>query len=163
MEEIKKNLGALDRVDAKAYEEMNLPMTGVPEEDNITILDDKPPLFHNVPEYDIENNPFSFLYVDMTYDCNMECEFCYNPVRNYSTLDIDWFEDVCARLPHPVNFRLLGGEPTLYPHLDRALDAVTKHGHQAAIVTNGLRLASMSYAKKLKKVLDRNPTANVSL
>ena len=103
------------------------------------------------------------MYVDMTYDCNMECEFCYNPVRNYSTLDIDWFEDVCARLPHPVNFRLLGGEPTLYPHLDRALDAVTKHGHQAAIVTNGLRLASMNYAKKLKKVLDRNPTANVSL
>ena len=85
----KKNLGAEDRVDAKAYEEMNLPMTGVPEEDNITILDDKPPLFHNVPEYDIENNPFSFLYVDMTYDCNMECEFCYNPVRNYSTLDIN--------------------------------------------------------------------------
>jgi len=112
----KKNLGAEDRVDAKAYEEMNLPMTGVPEEDNITILDDKPPLFHNVPEYDIENNPFSFLYVDMTYDCNMECEFCYNPVRNYSTLYIEWFEDVCARLPHPVNFRLLGGEPTLYPH-----------------------------------------------
>jgi sulfatase maturation enzyme AslB (radical SAM superfamily) len=158
-----KNVTAAQRVDAKAYEEMNMPMTGVPEQDNITILDDKPPLFHSIPEYDIENNPFSFLYVDMTYDCNMECEFCYNPVRTYSTLDIEWFEDVCARLPHPVNFRLLGGEPTLYPDLERALDACTKYGHQAAVVTNGLRLASMNYAKKLKAVLDRNPTVNVSL
>ncbi|MDA9992318.1 radical SAM protein [bacterium] len=158
-----KNMSASERVEFKPTEEMNAPMTGDPTKDNITILDDKPPLFHSIPEYDIENNPFSFLYVDMTYDCNMECEFCYNPVRTYSTLDIEWFEDVCARLPHPVNFRLLGGEPTLYPHLDRALDAATKHGHQAAIVTNGLRLASMNYAKKLKKVLDRNPTVNVSL
>ena len=158
-----KNVSAAERVEFKPTEEMNAPMTGDPTKDNITILDDKPPIFHSLPEYDIERNPFSFLYVDMTYDCNMECEFCYNPVRTYSTLDIEWFEDVCARLPHPVNFRLLGGEPTLYPHLDRALDAATKHGHQAAIVTNGLRLASMSYAKKLKKVLDRNPTVNVSL
>ena len=158
-----KNVSAAERVEFKPTEEMNAPMTGDPTKDNITILDDKPPIFHSLPEYDIERNPFSFLYVDMTYDCNMECEFCYNPVRTYSTLDIEWFEDVCARLPHPVNFRLLGGEPTLYPHLDRALDAATKHGHQAAIVTNGLRLASMSYAKKLKTVLDRNPTVNVSL
>ena len=158
-----KNVSAAERIEFKPTEEMNAPMTGDPTKDNITILDDKPPIFHSLPEYDIERNPFSFLYVDMTYDCNMECEFCYNPVRTYSTLDIEWFEDVCARLPHPVNFRLLGGEPTLYPHLDRALDAATKHGHQAAIVTNGLRLASMSYAKKLKKVLDRNPTVNVSL
>lgn len=158
-----KNVSALERVDAKSYEEMNMPMTGNPTQDNITILDDKPPLFHSIPEYNIENNPFSFLYVDMTYDCNMECEFCYNPVRTYSTLDIEWFEDVCARLPHPVNFRLLGGEPTLYKDLGRALDACTKYGHQAAVVTNGLRLASMNYAKKLKVILDRNPTVNVSL
>lgn len=152
-----------DRVAAKEYNEMNLPMTGNPEEDNITILDDKPPLFHNIPEYDIEKNPFSFIYVDLTYDCNMECEFCYNPVRDYSTLDIEWFEEVCAKLPRPVNFRLLGGEPTLYPQLGRALDAATKYGHQAAVVTNGLRLASKSYAIKLKEILDRNPTVNVSL
>jgi|TARA_B110000259_G_C14033163_1_gene407728 MoaA/NifB/PqqE/SkfB family radical SAM enzyme len=157
------NVFASTRDNAKAYEEMNLPMTGVPEQDNITILDDKPPLFHNIPEHDIENNPFNFLYVDLTYDCNMECEFCYNPVRTYGMLDIEWFEDVCARLPHPVSFRLLGGEPTLYPHLGRALDACTKYGHQAAVVTNGLRLSSMSFAKKLKVILDRNPTVNVSL
>ena len=65
-----KNVTAAERVDAKAYEEMNLPMTGNPEEDNITILDDKPPLFHNVPEYDIENNPFNFLCLtQLTFVC----------------------------------------------------------------------------------------------
>jgi molybdenum cofactor biosynthesis enzyme MoaA len=158
-----KNVSSAERIAAKPSTDMNLPMTGNPVLDNITILEDKPPLFHNIPEYDIENNPFSFLYVDLTYDCNMECEFCYNPVRTYGMLDIEWFEDVCRRLPHPVNFRLLGGEPTLYPLLGRALDACTKYGHQAAVVTNGLRLASMNYATKLKEILDRNPTVNVSL
>ena len=54
-------MSAAERVEFKPTEEMNAPMTGDPTKDNITILDDKPPLFHSIPEYDIENNPFSFL------------------------------------------------------------------------------------------------------
>lgn len=158
-----KNLNATDRVAAKLHKPMNMPLTGNPEKDNITILDDAPPVFHDLPTYDIENNPFSFLYVDLTFECNMECSFCYNPVRNYKMLDIEWFEDVCARLPRPVAFRLLGGEPTLYPHLGRALDAATKHGHQCAVVTNGLRFASRRWAEEFKVIMDRNPTTTISL
>lgn len=158
-----KNITASQRVALKADKAMNLPMTGDPVKDNITVFDDAPPLFHELPQYDIEKNPFSFLYVDLTYDCNMECDFCYNPIRNYKMMDIEWFEDVCARLPRPVAFRLLGGEPTLYPHLARALDAATKYGHQCAIVTNGLRFADKTWAKRFKEVMDRNPTATISL
>jgi len=158
-----KNANTANRIAAKQYDQMNVPMTGDPEKDNITILPNFPPLMHNIPEYDIEKNPFNFIYVDLTHDCNMECEFCYNPVRTYDSLDIDWFEEVCRTLPHPVNFRLVGGEPTMYPHLGRVLDACTKYGHQAAITTNGLKLASMKYAKELKVILDRNPKAIVAL
>jgi molybdenum cofactor biosynthesis enzyme MoaA len=157
------NLDPASRVNAKSTRTMNDPMTGDPEKDGIEILEDKPPIFHNVPVYDIEKNPFSFIYVDMTYDCNMECEFCYNPVRNYASLDIEWFAEVCEKLPRPVSFRLLGGEPTLYPQLDKAIEVATKFGHQCGIITNGLRLANKSYARRLGKVLDKHPTANVSL
>lgn len=158
-----RNADALERVAAKINVPMNKPLTGDLLKDNITVLDDAPPVFHDLPEYDIEKNPFSFLYVDLTFECNMECGFCYNPVRSYKNMDIEWFEDVCKRLPRPVAFRLLGGEPTLYPHLERALDACTKYGHQAAVVTNGLRFSSKTFAKNFKKVMDRNPTATISL
>ena len=54
------NLDPIERVESKQYE-MNLPMTGNPEEDNITILDNMPPIFHNAPVYDLNKNPFSFI------------------------------------------------------------------------------------------------------
>jgi molybdenum cofactor biosynthesis enzyme MoaA len=157
------NPDATARVAVKSNKPMNMPMTGNPDQDNITVLSDAPPVFHDLPIYDIEKNPFSFLYVDLTFDCNMECGFCYNPIRNYKMMDIEWFEEVCAKLPRPVAFRLLGGEPTLYPHLARALDAATKYGHQAAVVTNGLRFSDKRWATSFKKVMDRNPTATISI
>lgn len=157
------NPDAIQRVAEKMDKPMNMPMTGDPEKDNITILPDQPPVFHDLPVYDIEKNPFSFLYVDLTFDCNMECGFCYNPVRNFKTMDIEWFEEVCAKLPRPVAFRLLGGEPTLYKDLPRALDVATKYGHQCAIVTNGLRFSNRRWAENFKQVMDRNPTATISL
>ena len=59
----------------------------------------KPPVFTDIPTYSIKENPYSYIYVDMTYDCNMECNFCYNPIRHYDDLDIDYFKDVCQQLP----------------------------------------------------------------
>ena len=156
------NLSPSDRVEAKSVG-MNQPMTGDPKKDNIQIFDDKPPIFYNVPTYEIEKNPFSFLYVDMTYKCNMECEFCYNPVRSYSDIDIDFFEDVCKKLPHPVNFRFLWGEPTLFPKLGKALDIVTKYGLQCAVVTNGIRFANKNFAKDFYKIWKRNNNTNIAI
>ena len=157
-----RNLKPDERVDSKSPG-MNVPMTGDPKLDNISILDDKPPIFHNAPNYDIEQNPFSFLYFDTTYECNMECGFCYNPIRKYKDMDIDKFEDMCARLPRPVAMRFVGGEPTLYKHLFKAIEVGSKYNHQICIVTNGLRLSSYKFAKSLKEVCDKHPSVNVSL
>jgi len=149
-----KNLDPVSRVMTKINEPMNLPMTGVPEKDGITLLPDRPPIFHNIPNYDITKNPFSFLYIDMTYKCNMECGFCDTPVRHYNDMPIEVFEELCANLPRPVNMRLLGAEPTLYPKLFEAIKIGTKYGHQLAIVTNGIRLSNKSYVKGLKNAID---------
>ena len=59
MKEFDKNLDPISRVRAKAPG-MNVPMTGTPEKDNITLLPDRPPIFHSIPNYDVEKNTFSF-------------------------------------------------------------------------------------------------------
>lgn len=130
----------LERVRAKTAG-MNAPMTGNPDDDNITLLPHQPPIFHNVPDYTMDKNPFSFLYIDTTYKCNMECGFCMTPIRHYKDLDIKVFEELCASLPRPVQMRLVGAEPTLWKHLFEAINIGTKYGHSIAIVTNGIRLA----------------------
>lgn len=149
-----KNLDPVSRVMTKINDPMNLPMTGDPEKDGITLLPDRPPIFHNIPNYDITKNPFSFLYIDMTYKCNMECGFCDTPVRHYKDMPIEVFEELCANLPRPVNMRLLGAEPTMYPKLFEAIKIGTKYGHQLAIVTNGIRLSNKNYVKGLKEAID---------
>ena len=133
---------------------MNVPMTGDPVKDGITILPNNPPIFHNVPYYDVDKNPFSFIYVDLTYKCNMECGFCYQPVRSYDELPIEQFEELCASLPRSTNIRLLGAEPTLYSKLFDAIKIGTKYGHQLAIVTNGIRLSKKTYVRDLKRTID---------
>ena len=153
MKEFAKNLDPISRVRAKAPG-MNVLMTGNPEQDNITLLPDRPPIFHNIPNYDIAKNPFSFLYIDTTYKCNMECGFCDTPIRHYKDMPIETFEELCANLPRPVQMRLLGAEPTLWDKLPEAIHIATKYGHQPAIVTNGIRLAQKSYVKRLKEAID---------
>jgi uncharacterized Fe-S cluster-containing radical SAM superfamily protein len=159
------NPNPLSRVRSKSPG-MNVPMSGNPEEDNITLLPTQPPIFHNVPDYTIDKNPFSFLYIDTTYKCNMECGFCMTPIRHYEDMKIEVFEELCANLPRPVNMRLVGAEPTLWKHLFEAIHIGTKYGHNIAIVTNGIRLAQKSFVKKLKECIDSCPDpklVNVSI
>jgi organic radical activating enzyme len=157
-----KNLDPIKRVETKQYE-MNLPMTGNPEEDNITILDNMPPIFHNAPVYDLDENPFSFIYIDTNYKCNMECGFCDTPVRHYKDLEIDAFEELCAKLPYKVAMRFVGGEPTLWSKMFKALEIAEKYKHQVAVVTNGIKLANKTYAKELYNVWKNNPSFNISV
>lgn len=149
-----RDLDPLARVETKIHQPMNLPMTGDPERDNITLLPDRPPIFHNIPNYSMDKNPFSFLYLDMTYKCNMECGFCDTPIRHYNDMPIETFEELCATLPRPINMRFVGAEPTLYRHLHKAIEIGTRYGHQLAIVTNGIRLSNMNFVRDLKRTID---------
>ncbi len=123
----------------------------------------RPPVFTDIPTYSIKENPYSYIYVDMTYDCNMKCNFCYNPIRHYDDLDIDYFKDVCQQLPKPVQFRFLGGEPTLYNKLEEAIDIAYEYGHNISLCTNGLKFSNLKFAEDFKKIWDRHKTMVVSI
>jgi molybdenum cofactor biosynthesis enzyme MoaA len=100
-------------------------------------------------EYSVADNPYENIYVDLTYRCNMRCNYCYNPDRTTKDMDIGYFEEVCRRLPGPVSFRFVGGEPTLHPELINFIITAKKHGHHVSVVSNGLNFNNDSFMERL--------------
>lgn len=91
-------------------------------------------------EFTIEQNPYQSLVVDMTQRCNLDCNVCFNPVRsNRFDMTVEYFEEVCQRLPNRVSFKLIGGEPTLHPNFFEFLHICYKYGHHAYFSSNGFK------------------------
>lgn len=103
-------------------------------------------------EFSVENNPYPNLYLDITKRCNMACNYCYNPHRTDQDMDISYFREVCKRLPGPVYFRFLGGEPTLHPRLFDFIVTAREHGHHVFFASNGLRYNEPKFMEGLKAV-----------
>ncbi|MCP4128650.1 MAG: radical SAM protein [Gammaproteobacteria bacterium] len=103
-----------------------------------------------IQQFPVTANPFSNLYVDLTQRCNMDCNFCYNPERSNNDLDPAYFRQVCQRLPSPVNWRFLGGEPTMHPHFFDFLDIALGHGHSVFFASNGVKYRDDSFMRRLQ-------------
>lgn len=113
--------------------------------------------YHNdsVMSFPLEENPFPFLFVDLTYRCNMKCAICYNPVRPMPDMTLDYFEDCLQRLPNPIEIRMLGGEPTIHPHFFEFVDMAFSYGHDVYVSSNGKKAArDVEWCKELKTVAD---------
>jgi len=104
----------------------------------------------------VEENPYSYVYVDLTHQCNMHCHVCYHADRSQPDLTVEYFKEVCRRLPSKVCFRILGGEPTLHPQLTEFISIANKHRHVFTLGTNGKRLADRSFASDLLQWRDPN-------
>ena len=113
-------------------------------------------------EYTVDNNPYKNLYVDLTMRCDMDCNYCYNPLRSRSDLSVEHFEEVCRRLPLPVDFKLLGGEPTMHPRFFDFIRIARQYDHSVFFASNGLRYTNPSFMRKLQAV-DVNFVAGLSM
>lgn len=100
-------------------------------------------------EYPVEENPFISLGVDLTYRCNMSCTYCYNPLRELADMELSYFEDVCRRLPRAVQFKFLGGEPTLHPDFMGFILAARRYRHEVTVLSNGRRYTDLPFVKAL--------------
>lgn len=103
-------------------------------------------------EYPVEKNPFMSLGVDLTYRCNMSCTYCYNPLRSLADMDLSYFEEVCRRLPGYVQFKFLGGEPTLHPEFMGFIRAARRYKHEVTILSNGKRYTEPAFVKALSEL-----------
>lgn len=102
-------------------------------------------------EFDPEKNPYKIVYCDIVHRCNMECANCYLPNREYSDIDRKSVIDFIKKFKNPVDFRFIGGEPTLHKDLPEIIKDTTSLGHRATLVTNGLRISNQEYLQTLKE------------
>jgi len=100
-------------------------------------------------EYPIEKNPYQNIYVDLTMRCNMDCNYCYNPERGKQDMELSYFEEACERLPGPVAFRFLGGEPLLNPQFLEFITTACRYGHNVYFSSNGIKYNDPDFMEKL--------------
>lgn len=96
-----------------------------------------------------EDNIYNVIMADITHRCNMECANCYLPNRDLPDMNFEAYVDFIKRLPKRTEIRFIGGEPTINPQLPEYIKITRELGHRPAVVSNGLRLAHMDYAKNL--------------
>ncbi len=107
---------------------------------------------NNLNYYEVtpENSSFYTIGCDITHRCNMECSNCYSPIRTLPDVNKEEFFNFIKKLKKKTEIRFTGGEPTLHKDLEEMIEKVIELGHRPAIMTNGLKLADINYAARLK-------------
>lgn len=91
----------------------------------------------------------------LTQSCNNRCVWCYAKIDEaplQSQMPRKLVEDI-IKLASDIGIKkcvLLGGEPTIYPHIEFVIKKCTEHGIKTEIVTNGRRLSDKEFLKRLK-------------
>ena len=103
-------------------------------------------LVHNTDSGDPDG-----LVVDVTYNCNMTCPFCWLS-NNVKQIEDPSLEDLFTQIDSfsGSSIYLCGGEPTLRPDLPIIIKRIKALGKTPIIFTNGLKLADAEYVRSLK-------------
>ncbi len=95
--------------------------------------------------------------LELTYRCNERCSHCYvekfwdDPSKILSKKD--WIKILYElREAGTLYLILMGGEPTLSPYFFDIIKKGTELGFHVSIISNGLKINSYEYAKKMKNV-----------
>jgi wyosine [tRNA(Phe)-imidazoG37] synthetase (radical SAM superfamily) len=97
----------------------------------------------------MKHSNFSSLLMPITYKCNMNCSYCFTWFPN--RIDPTMEEILSAARDFPgKGIALTGGEPTTREDLARLIEALRVMGKFIYLVTNGLKIADISYLRSLK-------------
>ncbi len=102
--------------------------------------------------------------IEFSRVCNFRCTYCYVPekVKCTGELTKDEIKDVIlqAKALGAGKIIILGGEPSIYPHLPEMLRFLAKHGFEVEMFTNGTgvdkQLAELLAALQVRVVLKLN-------
>ncbi|MBK9670391.1 MAG: radical SAM protein [Thermomonas sp.] len=87
----------------------------------------------------------------MTERCNLACPICLAKANTEDTPDLDLTGLEKLRSERSgIKIDLMAAEPTLRPDLEDWIRKVKATGNIAALHSNGLKLANLEYAKKIK-------------
>tara|TARA_Y100000034_G_scaffold79725_1_gene95672 strand:- start:6776 stop:8605 length:1830 start_codon:yes stop_codon:yes gene_type:complete len=91
------------------------------------------------------------IQIETTYDCNTNCNYCYNKFLDFKRKNVlSWEKFVKiinkAKESDILEVNFMGGEPTLWLHIEEGVKLIKEKGLCSIIFSNGL--------KKLKNVPD---------
>ena len=98
---------------------------------------------------------FSTVWFPLQYECNNKCSWCYAPSDITSSSDKrfdDRKENEFLDLISGLNVKkaiLIGGEPSIYPNLERIIKKIGDAGIRVSMVTNGRKLSNFSFVQGL--------------
>lgn len=96
----------------------------------------------------------SSTWLTLNRACNLSCKWCYAQKMNKQD---NMHLDVAKQLIDIAvgngikNFKLIGGEPTIYPYFFQVLEYLFNLNASVVIVTNGIKLADKYFCLELKK------------
>lgn len=100
---------------------------------------------------------FNISWLSLTYQCNNKCVWCYAGSQNAleskdKIFDRSRLEDTLDLLRDlkVQSVLLVGGEPSLYPHIEDVVQQATNRGIGTHLVTNGRRAKDINFTRRLK-------------
>lgn len=100
---------------------------------------------------------YKICWLTLNHACNLQCKWCYAKDTKYSKnddIDIEIAKDIiniCSDLKIP-HITLIGGEPTIYPHLKEVILYCHSKNISCGIVTNGIKLADEDFLHSMFEV-----------
>ena len=102
----------------------------------------------------MKENTLKETWLITNYSCNNRCKWCYTTDKGFVNYDmpLEFAKDVLLELSqNGVNkCTIIGGEPTLYPHLKEIISYGSSLGLFMKLVTNGVRLSNMDLLNELR-------------
>ena len=103
-------------------------------------------------------NKFNLAWICLLYRCNSRCEWCYAGSNHYEEMKDkvlplekqDGIINLLNELSVP-RLTLIGGEPTLYPSLNKIIRKITNKGMKVGMVTNGRKFNDKNFVRELKE------------
>lgn len=97
------------------------------------------------------------IWLTINRACNIRCKWCYARETNYVSKDQMSIEDLDKVLSFIIDSKdrdiiILGGEPTVYPHLEYLLSKCKEYDLRTTLVTNGLKFKNKDYLKHLYEI-----------
>ncbi len=100
---------------------------------------------------------YRICWLTLNRACNLQCKWCYAKDTKFlksDDMDVNMAKDIidiCSELKIS-HITLIGGEPTIYPHLTEVISYCHTKKITCGIVTNGIKLADNDFLQSLLNI-----------
>lgn len=113
-----------------------------------------------------ESNGLTSISITVIDFCQLKCEYCFQSSKTASFLSkkkLDIILNQIKKINQKMEIIIMGGEPTLYPHLNYMIDELYKIDNvkEISIFTNGLKsIKNLSFNHKIRLTFSYHCTQN---